>query len=200
MHGLRLKGVASAEAVADAAGLPEGEVRALLDGLASDGLAEERGGLLPGWTLTPAGRAAHERLLAREAEANAVRARIEGAYGRFRELNPAVLDVCSRWQVREVDGRPVRNDHCDPAYDAAVVRDLAAIHRDTEPVCERLASALDRYRPYGRRLDHALERVRAGDTDYIAKPLIPSYHTVWFELHQDLLTTLGIDRSAEAAP
>jgi hypothetical protein len=109
-----------------------------------------------------------------------------------------VLDVVSRWQVRDVGGRPVRNDHRDPAYDDAVVRDLAAIHGDARPVCDRLARTLDRYRPYGPRLAHAVERVRAGDTDYFAKPMIPSYHTVWFELHEDLLATLGIDRAAEA--
>jgi hypothetical protein len=27
--------------------------------------------------------------------------------------------------------------------------------------------------------------------------MIPSFHTVWFELHEDLLATLGLDRSAE---
>jgi hypothetical protein len=28
--------------------------------------------------------------------------------------------------------------------------------------------------------------------------VMPSFHTVWFELHEDLLTTLGLDRGAEA--
>ncbi len=27
--------------------------------------------------------------------------------------------------------------------------------------------------------------------------MIPSYHTVWFEMHEDLLCTLGIERGAE---
>jgi hypothetical protein len=198
LHGLRLKGVAPPEAVADAVGLPRAEVAALLDELAAEGLVDHREGRLAGWALTRAGRSAHERLLAREADTDAVRPRVEGAYGRFRELNPDVLDVVSRWQVREVGGKPVRNDHRDPVYDEAVVHDLSAIHRDTRPVCDRLAGTLDRYRPYGPRLTHAVERVRAGDTDYFAKPMIPSYHTVWFELHEDLLATLGIDRAAEA--
>jgi hypothetical protein len=198
LHGLRLKGVASPEAVADAVGLPPAEVAAVLGGLAAEGLAARRDGGLPGWTLTQEGRTAHERMLAREAATDAVRPRVERAYGRFRQLNPEVLDVVSRWQVRELGGRPVRNDHRDPAYDEAVVRDLAAVHGDARPVCDRLAGTLDRYRPYGPRLSHAVERVRAGDTDYFAKPMIPSYHTVWFELHEDLLATLGIDRADEA--
>jgi hypothetical protein len=29
--------------------------------------------------------------------------------------------------------------------------------------------------------------------------MIDSYHTVWFQLHEDLLNTLGIDRSTEAS-
>jgi hypothetical protein len=27
-----------------------------------------------------------------------------------------------------------------------------------------------------------------------------SYHTVWFELHEDLLATLGLERGATAPP
>lgn len=198
LHGLRLKGVAPADAVADAVGLGRADVESHLEALAADGLVSHRDGRFAGWTLTPAGRSTHERLLAREADVNAAWPGLEGAYGRFRELNPGVLDVCSRWQVRQVGGRSVRNDHSDRRYDESVVDDLTAIHHDARPVCDRLAGTLDRYRPYGPRLAHAVERVRAGDTDYFAKPLIPSYHTVWFELHEDLLATLGIDRAAEA--
>jgi hypothetical protein len=29
--------------------------------------------------------------------------------------------------------------------------------------------------------------------------MIASYHTVWFELHEDLLCTLGIERSSEGS-
>jgi hypothetical protein len=46
-------------------------------------------------------------------------------------------------------------------------------------------------------LAHALERTRAGDADWFTKPTIDSYHTVWFELHENLLATLGIERGTE---
>jgi pyruvate,orthophosphate dikinase len=52
------------------------------------------------------------------------------------------------------------------------------------------------YRP---RLSRALERVRAGDTSFMARPVIDSYHTVWFELHEDLIAITGRTRAAEAA-
>jgi hypothetical protein len=63
-----------------------------------------------------------------------------------------------------------------------------------------LAATLARYSPFGPRLGGAIERIRAGEHDYVTKPIIDSYHTIWFELHEDLLTSLGIDRSQEAQP
>ena len=57
-----------------------------------------------------------------------------------------------------------------------------------------------RFGRYRERLDRALIRVDGGDHTMLAAPLTDSYHTVWFELHEDLLTTLGIERSQEASP
>ena len=39
----------------------------------------------------------------------------------------------------------------------------------------------------------------AGEVDWFTRPTIPSYHSVWFELHENLLATLGIDRAQEAS-
>ena len=55
----------------------------------------------------------------------------------------------------------------------------------------------ERRKHRGDDLRSALERLVDGDTDWFTKPTIPSYHTVWFELHEDLLVTLGIERSSE---
>jgi hypothetical protein len=200
LHGLRLKGVAPVDGLADATGLPAAEVGPLLDGLAGEGLVVLRTGALAGWALTPAGRAELARLLAAEVARNGAHGTVAGAYDHFRRLNVAVLDACSRWQVRDVDGRPVLNDHRDAAYDAGVVADLARLQLQAEPLCDDLAGALDRYRPYRPRLRHAVERVEAGEGEWFTKPLMPSYHTVWFELHEDLLATLGLERSTETVP
>ena len=60
------------------------------------------------------------------------------------------------------------------------------------------AGALARYQTYGPKLQEAVRRVDAGEGDWFAKPVMPSFHTVWFELHEDLLTTLGLERSDES--
>jgi predicted ArsR family transcriptional regulator len=198
LHGLRLKGLAGAAAIAESAGLPTADVEACLERLAADGLVVYRDRPVARWSLTPQGRAEHSRLVGREIDIAGVRPAIERAYERFRTLNTGVLDACSRWQVREITGTAVVNDHRDPEYDARVVADLAALHNRVGPLCDDLAGALERYRPYRRQLSRAVEKVEAGERDWFTKPVLPSYHTVWFELHEDLLTTLRLDRTAEA--
>ena len=41
--------------------------------------------------------------------------------------------------------------------------------------------------------------MQAGEKDWFTKPTIDSYHTVWFELHENLLATLGIERGKETS-
>ncbi|MFP5254926.1 MAG: transcriptional regulator [Acidimicrobiia bacterium] len=199
MHGLRLKGFAEPPAVVESVGVDEQTVKSVLDDLVVEGLASYREGRMSGFTLTPVGRAAHARLLSEELDRHGVRKAITAAYRRFLTRNQDLLGVCTAWQLREDDpsGDPVVNDHSDPAYDAGVIERLGEIDEWIQPVCAELASSLDRYGRYGPRLAHALERLRAGDTDWFTKPMIPSYHTIWFELHEDLLATLGIERGQE---
>lgn len=200
LHRLRVAGVTDPGSLASHSGLDELAVVRTLGDLASCALVEHRAnGPLSGWSLTPAGRAEHARLARCELDASGTRPVVAAAYRRFRELNPAVLELASRWQVRPIAGRLVRNDHADARYDAVVLDELVGIHRRAVPLCDELAAALVRYQPYRPELDAALDRALAGDGDHVAKPGVRSYHTVWFELHEDLLVTLGLDRTAEAA-
>ena len=68
------------------------------------------------------------------------------------------------------------------------------------PIIADLRTLLVRFAPYGNRLRGALEKLIEGERDYFTKPIIDSYHTVWFEMHEDLLATLGLDRSKEEQP
>jgi DNA-binding MarR family transcriptional regulator len=199
LHGLRLKGFADASGIAEAAGLTEADTKPELDALVGAELATYREGRLSGYALTPTGRAEHARLVAEELEASGQRDAIQAAYQRFLAINQDLLGICTAWQLRDVDGESVVNDHTDAAHDAGVIGRLADLHAAVSPICVDLGSALDRFDAYGARLGEALGRVQAGDADWFTKPMIASYHTVWFELHEDLLCTLGIERSAEGA-
>lgn len=198
LHGLRLKGVADAAAVSSATGFGVAEVEHRLAGLAEDGWVEHRVGGLQGWRLTPAGVQAHAGLVAAELDASEARPAVIEAHRRFLEINPELLVTCTAWQLRQGESGVVANDHTDEAYDRGVVERLAAVHRRARPLLGELSARLGRFGHYAVRLQEALDRVVAGEGEWFTRPMLDSYHSVWFELHQDLLDTLGLDRSAEA--
>jgi hypothetical protein len=194
LHRLRVKGFAATADVAVAAGIDGDAAEQLLQELSGEGLVRWKEGRLPPWSLTPDGRAEHRRAVSEELEEAGAKAVVDDAYRRFLVLNPELLEVCTAWQLRGDGGTPVPNDHSDAGYDRQVVERLAAVDGAVQQLVDELAAQLERYGPYGPRLHTALERAQAGDGDWITKPTIDSYHTVWMELHEDLLSTLGIQR------
>jgi len=197
LHALRLRNLAEADAVAARFDLDPDAVAVCLADLEATGDVAHRSGRFSGWRLTAAGRTRGEALLAAELAGTEAGPQVESAYGAFVELNPMLLSVCTDWQVVDSPDGPVVNDHADPERDRAVLERLDGIQERAMPVTRSLAGSLWRFRGYAERLEVAHERVRAGDHEWITAPSIDSYHTVWFELHEDLLATLGRDRSQE---
>jgi hypothetical protein len=200
MHGLRLKGFGEAAAISEAVDVSEAVAKPVLDELVAEGLATYRDGRLSGFSLTKDGRARHAELLSAELDRAGVRPAVEQAYRRFLQLNVDLLTICTAWQLRDDgEGEAIVNDHSDATYDAGVVERLGALHAGVLPICADLAAGLDRFAGYEPRLTYALGQVRGGDGDWFTKPMIASYHTVWFEMHEDLLSTLSIERGSESA-
>lgn len=195
LHALRLKGFADTSVVAALTRLTEEEAAGYLDKAAIAGQVTRREGRISGWALTAEGRARHAEEVTLEVEDTGVRGPLSDAYRRFKEINTQLLTVCTDWQLC---GGAV-NDHSDPLYDAAVIERLADVDTAVQPICHDLGRLLVRFESYGPRFTSALERVQAGEREWFAKPMIDSYHTVWFELHEDLLVTLGIERSKEGS-
>jgi hypothetical protein len=196
-HGVRCIGSASLERLASRVPLEEAEIQTHLDALVEKGFAVHREGPMGGWTLTAEGRAEGERRLAeelREADAGEV---VRSGYERFLACNADMLAVCSDWQMRTVDGEQEVNDHSDADWDARVLDRLAAIDDIVQPIIEQLGDRLERFQHYGPRFTQAKERVESGDHKWLTGILVESYHTVWFELHEDLLASVGIRREDE---
>ncbi|MDQ1401737.1 MAG: hypothetical protein QOG03_53 [Actinomycetota bacterium] len=195
LHALRLRGFADIEPVVATTGLAEPDVTGLLEQLGVEGLVHLREGRVHGWSLTASGREQHVKAVDGELDDAAARSAIETNYRWFLRLNREMLAVCTDWQLR--DG--ALNEHGDAAYDKTVVDRLRSLDDRVQPICAALTEVLDRFGRYGARLANAVDKVEAGETEWFTKPLIDSYHTVWFELHEDLLATLGIERSKEEA-
>jgi hypothetical protein len=195
MHGLRLKGFAEAPAVAAAVGLDAGVVEEQLAKLEAESLATHREGRLSGWTLTKDGRAEQQRLAGESFAASGQLDGIRSIYERFLELNGEFKVLCTDWQLR--DGEIY--DHGDDAYNEAIFDRLRTIHDGLGGVIADLTAVDPRFQVYAARFAAALDGLVAGDHDLLTKPIIDSYHTIWFELHEDLITGLGIDRSQEGS-
>ncbi|TDC25960.1 transcriptional regulator [Streptomyces sp. 8K308] len=190
LHALRCAGAAGLARLHAVTGLAEPDLESQLIDLGVEGLVTRFSADLPDWLLTEAGRAADAERIAHELDSAGARGAVTAAFDRFLVLNPELLDLCAAWQLHTVDGAVTANDHSDPAYDARVLDRFADLDRRLAPVRAELAAALPRFDRYRLRLTHALERARAGALEYVTDGTA-SYHTVWAELHEDLLTTLG---------
>jgi hypothetical protein len=197
LHALRLSGFASTDAVARRWEIPTPDAERALDAARTDGWVSHRDGRLTGWMLTTEGRSHAEALLADELDERGMRRDTMRAYDEFGPLNVEFLSICTEWQLRTVGGEQVLNDHSDSAHDRAVLARLVAVHEPILRLVRSLSAALPRFASYSGRFSHAYERVLANDVDWLTRPVIDSYHTVWFELHEDLLATLGRSRSAD---
>ena len=189
LHRLRVRGLSEPDTVALGTGLDVAEAEGQLRTLDRDGLVSRRDGkVLSGWSLTPDGRMEHARLLGEELNASGAKPIVDAGYQRFLAINVDLRAVCIDW---------ASSDHTDPTADLEMVERLASLDAQALPITKDLSAHLQRFGPYQMRLGAALKKVRAGEAEWFAKPLIDSYHTVWFELHEDLMATLGIQRGED---
>ena len=122
---------------------------------------------------------------------------IEDVYEAFLPINDQVKQIVTDWQLREVDGtagpqrppgpcprRRVSSTGCT-TLDAEVAAALASLSRGAPTLRRLLPPARSGRSP----------QIDAGDTTMVAAPIKDSYHTVWFELHEELLVLSGRQRT-----
>ena len=180
LHDLRLRGFRPAKG---------GPVEEELTGA---GLAMVRG---PNLALAPAGREAHAAW-ARLTPGSEDEALAKATYERFLVFNVEFLRICTDWQLKP-GNQP--NDHSDAAYDFKVLERLDRLDERAGPLVEALAKAVARFAGYRGRLTEALDKI-SDDRAWLASPRCDSYHTVWMQLHEDLLSAVGVNRADEKQP
>lgn len=191
---VRVQGLSPPDRLASAIGEPEDHAARRAQDLVDAGLAMKRTGRMEGYCLTPEGNAALDKALADEGlRGDEV---LTDAYERFLPLNDELLQVASDWQVRKHGGVETPNDHTDAAYDQGVLDRLFELHDKVLVVVRKMMRRAPRYSPYRGRLNECVERLESGDTSALTAALKESYHTVWYELHEDLLLTLDLERES----
>jgi hypothetical protein len=158
----------------------------------------ESGLLVGGATLriSPGGRDRLNALLTAERQ-GIDSAAMTAVYDDFRSVNPDFKALVTDWQLKGGPaGKP--NAHDDAEYDAAVLARLDEVHAKVLPIIDAAAAQLPRLHSYSAKLIAALDKVKAGDRTWLARPLIDSYHTVWFEWHEELIGAVGLTREEAA--
>jgi hypothetical protein len=186
LHGLAIKKHGSAQAVADLMGLDA----VLADLVQRARVAETDGKFM----LRPASRMALAAEYSRyygglRSDPDAV-----AAYESFERINVGLKALISDWQTVEVAGERVPNTHTDPEHDRAIIDRLGKLYERADRLLDVLAARIPRLEIYRTKLLAALERAEDGETEWVSSARIESYHTVWFELHEDLLRLMGRDR------
>jgi hypothetical protein len=196
LHGLAVKKAGSPAAVAAVLGAEEAEIEAALEAAVAAGHAAGAKGT---FMVAPAGREwLDQQYPVVYAEFRQDPAATD-TYERFERINRELLSLFTDWQmIPSAGGERIPNDHSDSDYDAEIVDRLGAQHERAEKVLERFAGLDPRLGVHKQRLDDAYDRVLAGEIEWVSGARIDSYHTVWFELHEDLLRMLGRER--EEAP
>jgi DNA-binding MarR family transcriptional regulator len=192
LQAVRLKGRVTAADLAATLGEDLDDVTPTVDQLTASGL------LVDGTTLkiSPSGRTRLDTLIAEERQ-GIDSAAIAAAYHDFRAVNADFKALVTEWQLKGGPaGKP--NTHDDAEYDAAVLARLDDVHARVVPIIDAAATQLPRLNAYSSKLLVALGKVKAGETAWLTRPLIDSYHTVWFELHEELIGAIGLTREEAA--
>lgn len=146
-----------------------------------------------GYRATDLGRTRADELYAYEREqAGEV---IDDVYDSFVPINDDIKQIVTDWQMRQVDGELAVNDHSDSRHDQRVIARLRRTDAKVSVALGPLSDALNRFDLYPRRLRRALTLIGEGDHSMLAAPLKDSYHTVWFELHEELIILSGRSRA-----
>lgn len=192
LQGVRLKGRVSRTDLAATLGADPGDIGPVVERLAAADLLVEGATL----QITRTGSDRLATLLAEEREGIDAGA-MSAAYRDFRAVNADLKRLVTDWQLKGgPDGVP--NAHDDAEYDAAVLARLDDVHARVMPIIEAAAAQLPRLNAYAAKLAAALGKLKAGDTAWLTRPLIDSYHTVWFELHEELIVAVGLTREEAA--
>lgn len=189
---VRLKGRPRTVDIAESACLSTDSATVALAPLLDGGLVNEVNGRVK---ITAEGRSRLTALIESERSGIDLES-LSAACREFDGFNTEFKHLVADWQLKN---GLAPNDHSDAEYDAGIIGRLESLHERFLPLVRGICGIAARLTPYPDRFAHALAKVRSGEHGWLARPLIDSYHTVWFELHEDLIGLTGRSRVEEAA-
>ncbi|WP_257547069.1 hypothetical protein [Sphingopyxis sp. DBS4] len=191
LHGLAIKKHADAGDIAGLIGMPVDAAARQLEEAAASGRAVEANGK---YLLSPLARIALESDYSRQYADARTDAEFMAAYEAFERINVQLKTLITEWQTMDVGGQRVANDHSNKSHDEKIIDRLGDLHERADAIFARLVKAVARLSYYRTHLLAALEKAEDGAIAWVSDAKIESYHTLWFELHEDLLRIVGRTR------
>ena len=183
LHAVRLKGFADTTVLARRFDLEPGTTLLALEDYAVKGwITSSSFGDLSGWSLTEDGRRVNQDQLRDELDGIAKREEIARLHDAFLPHNATVTAACTAVQLSPSLA----------TYDRAWEQ-LSGVAKALRVLEDELTACLTRFAGYHRRFSLALFRADE-DPGWLTGTDFDSCHRVWFELHEDLIATLGITR------
>jgi hypothetical protein len=192
LNTIALKKMATAQHIADATGVGEGDVASTLATLRELGLIATIGEQsLPMDDAVPALVAtSNERYAALRTDPAVL-----DMATKFEVVNGHFLTAISSWQQIDVGGRKITNDHSDSEYDSKVLGRIDKLVSRLVQLIGVLSERDARFERYAVRFTRAADLAAGGDLAFVSSPTVESVHNIWFEFHEDLLRTLGRERT-----
>lgn len=191
LHGLAIKKHGSAEEVATITALDPAAAARHLDAAAESGRVVKTGDK---YILQPTAQIALRSAYSRDYADERADPAMQSAYDDFERVNEQLKSLITEWQTLTVGGKSMPNDHSDKDHDDRIIDRLGDLHERAEPVLDRMAAGLPRLAVWKDLLLAALEKAEDGDIGWVSDAKCLSYHTAWFEMHEDLIRVLGRER------
>ena len=190
LHAVRLLGFADTSPAARRFGQhPDDVERLLIDAGAHGWAVRSSFGGTRGWSLTVAGRSENERLLTEELDRAGGSGVVTGVLSDFDRVNAEVVAACSKLQIDWLSAEHRPRSGIDQNTHQSFTRAVAS----AKELEVRLTAVLPRFSGYAERLRKAVENA-ATNAAWLTATDRDSFHRIWFELHEDLIATLGIGR------
>ena len=142
-------------------------------------ITEEGRAVHRGWAALPPGTDEHDTA--------------RRAYDRFGQLDPLVKQVITEWQLKRAGAASAGYGEDE----WALIDRLIILDEKAAALLNALGRAIPRFASYRPRMRLALQRLEEGEPTFFCGLTCDSYHTVWWQLHEDLLLAVGLDRSQE---
>jgi len=191
LHGLAIKKHAGAGDIAGLIGMPVDATARYLEQAAASGRVVEANAK---YLLSPLAGIALECDYSRQYADARADAGFMAAYEGFERINVQLKTLITDWQTMEVGGQRVANDHSNKSHDDKVIDRLGSLHERADAIFAQLVKTVARLGYYRQHLLAALEKAEDGAIEWVSDAKIESYHTLWFELHEDLLRIVGRKR------